>query len=429
MHVSESLHRVIIIGGGFGGLYAAKALRKAPVEITLIDKRNFHLLQPLLYQVATGGLSPGDIAAPLRYILKHQRNVRVMLGEVTAIDIPRNLVSIAQLALPFDTLIVATGAENHYYGNDQWEQFAPGLKTIEDATSCRGRIFGAFELAERELDQARRQRLMTFVIVGGGPTGVELAGALAEIAHDTLKNEFRGINPAESQIYLVEASPRILSEFPSSLSTRATSTLDRLGVQVLTNHRVVGIDRHGADLIEGNAIRRIEAGTVLWGAGIRASSLGQLLTKDNPSVIDRTGRVKVERDLSLPGHPDIFVIGDLANFSHQTGSPLPPIAPVAMSQGKYVARLVNDRLHGRTTPPFHYMNKGILATIGRAAAVADFGWIRFSGFTAWVLWLFVHLMYLAGFENRFLVFIQWAWNYLTFNRTAWLITTARRKDQ
>lgn len=290
-------------------------------------------------------------------------------------------------------------------------------------------ILGAFEEAERESDPIRRNRLMTFVIVGGGPTGIELAGALAEIARDTMKNEFRGINPAESKILLVEASPRVLGEFPPSLSAHAVSSLARLGVEVLTGHRVVGIDASGVDLVAGTESRRVETANVLWGAGVRATGMGRILTDEDPARLGRGGKVIVSADLTLPGYPEIFVVGDLASFTHQTGAPLPAIAPVAMSQGKYVARLIKNRLGNRATSPYRYFNKGILATIGRAAAVADFGWIRFSGFVAWVLWLFVHLMYLAGFENRLLVFIQWAWNYLTFNRGARLITMDSKSER
>jgi NADH dehydrogenase len=420
--MQDQKHRVVVVGGGFGGLYAAKALRRAPVQVTLIDKRNFHLFQPLLYQVATGGLSPGDIASPLRWILNRHKNTEVILGEVTGIDVAAKEVVMCNGSIAYDTLIVATGAGHDYFGNNDWEQFAPGLKTVEDAIEIRSRIFRAFEDAERETDPIRRKRFMTFVIVGGGPTGVELAGALGEIAHDTLKHDFRKINPGSAQIILVEASDRILSSFPPALSGRAVSSLARLGVQVLTDHRVMNIDASGVDVRHANETRTLAAATVLWGAGVRGSSLGRDLVAGNTTFLDRAGRVIVNPDLTVPGLPDIFVIGDLVSFTHQTGEPLPGIAPVAMAQGRFVARAVVRRLQGEGIGTFHYFNKGVLATIGRAAAVADFGWVRVSGYPAWLLWLFVHLLYLVEFENRLLVLVQWAWSYLTFNRGARLIT-------
>jgi len=420
--MQDQNHRVVIVGGGFGGLYAAKALRRAPVHVTLIDKRNFHLFQPLLYQVATGGLSPGDIASPLRWILNRHKNAEVILGEVTRIDVAAKEVVMFNVSVAYDTLIVATGAGHDYFGHTDWERFAPGLKTVEDAIEIRGRIFRAFEDAERENDPVRRKRFMTFVIVGGGPTGVELAGALGEIAHDTLKHDFRKINPGEAQIILVEASDRILLSFPPALSIRAVSSLARLGVHVLTDHRVMRINDLGVDVWHAGQTTNIAAATVLWSAGVRSSSLGRDLVADNTILLDRAGRVIVNLDLTVPGHPDIFVIGDLASFTHQTGESLPGIAPVAMAQGRFVARAVVRRLQGDVIGSFHYFNKGILATIGRAAAVADFGWVRVSGYPAWLLWLFVHLMYLVEFENRLLVLVQWGWSYLTFNRGARLIT-------
>jgi NADH:ubiquinone reductase (H+-translocating) len=419
---TNSPHRVVIIGGGFGGLYASKSLRRAPVEVTLIDRRNFHLFQPLLYQVATGGLSPGDIASPLRGVLNRQENASVVLGEVTGIDRANRQVVLADRRIPYDSLIVATGTENHYFGHDDWQTVAPGLKGIEDAVNIRARLYRAFEDAESSTDQDVRRRLLTFLVVGGGPTGVELAGAMGEIAHITLRKDFRSIHPEDARIVLLEAGPRILPAFPQNLANAAARDLNRLGVEIRTSHIVTAIDQGGATVKFDGQESRLDAATVIWSAGVKSSPLGALLVGNDRELLDRSGRVMVGPDLSLPGNPEIFVIGDLANFSHQTGSPLPGVAPVAMSEGRYVARLITDRLCGRTTPDYHYRNKGNLAVIGRASAVADFGWLRMTGYPAWLLWLFIHLMYLVEFDNRLLVFIQWAWNYFTRNRGARLIT-------
>ena len=415
-------HRVVIIGGGFGGLYAAKALRRAPVEVTLIDRRNFHLFQPLLYQVATGGLSPGEIASPLRYVLRRSLNTEVLLGEVVDLDIAGRRVILRDGDAAYDTLIVATGSSHHYFGNDQWAPLAPGLKTIEDATEMRRRILLAFEKAEREPDAEARSAWLTFVVVGAGPTGVELAGALGEIANDTLRHDFRHIVPSESRILLLEGGDRVLPAYPADLSAKAEESLIHLGVRPITGAVVTAIDEAGVTVRRGAQEERIAARTVLWAAGVAASPLGRLLAEQGGAKLDRAGRVMVEPDLTLAGHPEILVIGDLAYFSHQTGKPLPGVAPVAMQEGRYAAELVRQRLAGKTVAAFHYHDKGSLATIGRAAAVADFGRIHMHGMPAWLTWLFVHLLYLVEFDNRLLVLIQWAYNYITRNRGARLIT-------
>jgi NADH dehydrogenase len=417
--------RVAIVGGGFGGLYAARKLAGAPVSVTLIDRRNFHLFQPLLYQVATGGLSPGEIASPLRAVLSRQRNAEVLLGEVMDLDVEGRRVLLRDGEVAYDQLIVATGATHHYFGNDQWAALAPGLKTIEDATEIRRRVLLAFEQAERETDPAARRALLNFVIVGGGATGVELAGALGEISNDTLRHDFRHIDPTEAGILLIEGADRVLPAFPPELSAKAEKQLIALGVRTRDNARVTNIDSEGVTFECGGKSERIAARTVLWAAGVRASRLGQVLAERAGATLDRAGRVCVAPDLSVPGHPEIHVIGDLANFSHQTGAPLPGVAPVAMQQGRYVAGLIGRWLRGETVAPFHYFNKGNLATIGRNRAVADFGFLRIAGFVAWFLWVFVHLMYLVEFENRLLVFVEWVYNYITRNRGARLITSGK----
>ena len=418
-------HRVVIIGGGFGGLYATKALRRAPVHVTLIDRRNFHLFQPLLYQVATGALSPGEIASPLRFVFRRLKNVEVLLAEVTDLDPANRRVILGDGEAGYDTLIVAAGASHHYFGHDEWAPLAPGLKTIEDATEIRSRILRAFEKAEREPDTEARRAWLTFVIVGGGPTGVELAGALGEIANDTLRGDFRHINPAEASILLVEGTDRVLPAYPADLSAKAEEALIRLGVRSMTGTLVTAIDAGGVTVRRGDVTEHIRARTVLWSAGVEASPLGRVLAERAGAQLDRAGRVMVEPDLTIGGHPEILVIGDLANFSHQTGKPLPGVAPVAMQQGRYAAGLVKKRLAGKPVPPFHYWDKGSLATIGRAAAVADFGRIHIDGLVAWLAWLFIHLMYLVEFDNRLLVLIQWAYDYFTYNRGARLITGER----
>ena len=418
-------HRVVIVGGGFGGLYAAKSLGRAPISLTLIDRRNFHLFQPLLYQVATGGLSPGEIASPLRHVLQKQRNTQVLLGEMVDLDVENRRVILRDGEAPYDDLIVATGATHHYFGNDQWEPLAPGLKTIEDATAIRRRVLLAFERAERETDPEKRHAWLTFVIVGGGPTGVELAGALGEIANDTLRHDFRHINPAEARIILIEGEGRILPPFSPDLSAKAEKQLVSLGVKSLTGARVTNIEEQGVTVKCGGKDEHIPTRTVLWAAGVRASGLGKVLAERAGAQLDRAGRVLVEPDLSVPGHPEIHVIGDLASFAHQGGKPLPGVAPVAMQQGRYVARLIQKKLSGKPVAPFHYFNKGNLATIGRNRAVAEFGKLHLSGFLAWFVWVFVHLMYVVEFENRLLVLVEWVFNYVTRNRGARLITNEK----
>jgi NADH dehydrogenase len=416
-------HRVVIIGGGFGGLYAARALRRDDVSVTLIDRRNFHLFQPLLYQAATGQLSPGDIAAPLRSVFRRRRNVSVLLAEVTDIDPAAKTVKLAGgERLPWDSLIVATGAENHYFGHDEWDVVAPGLKTIEDATRIRHRILYAFEAAERTADPDLRRAWLTFVVVGGGPTGVELAGALGEIANDVLAGEFRSINPSEAQILLVEGGPRILSTYEEASSAAAERSLIQLGVRTRTGLRVTSITAEGIHFegaVEGGFIA---ARTVLWAAGVRASSFGRILRERTGCELDRGGRVVVAEDCTVAGHPDIFVVGDLANCGQPDGSQVPGVAPAGMQMGAYAARVISNRISGKSTGPFRYVNKGTMAVIGRAAGVAEIAGLRFSGLVAWLLWLFIHLMYLVGFQNRLIVFIRWGFSYLTYNRGARLIT-------
>ncbi len=423
----EERHHVVIIGGGFGGLHTARSLKRAPVRITLIDKRNFHLFQPLLYQVATGGLSPANIAAPLRTILRGHENARVLLGEVTDFDLANRRVKLTDGECGYDTLIVATGVRNSYFGHDPWEEHAPGLKTLEDATGIRSRILGAFEAAERESDPGRVRALLTFVVVGGGPTGVELAGTLGEIARYTLRREFRSIDAADARILLVESSDRILKTFPKKLAQRALRSLERLGVTTLPNTRVVDIGAGRVDLRHDEKTERIETHTVVWAAGVEASPLGRRLAEATGAETDRAGRVVIGPDLTVPNHPEVFVIGDLALARDADGEPLPGMAPVAMQQGKYVARTIVKRFAGETLPPFRYRDLGRMATIGRKAAVVDLGWCRFSGYPAWLFWLFVHIMQLVQFQKRVLVFLQWAWNYFTFSRTARLITSATRR--
>lgn len=419
---SNHTHHVVIIGGGFGGLYAAQALGRGPVRVTLIDKRNFHLFQPLLYQVATGGLSPGDIASPLRAVLKHHKNSKVLKAEVIDILSEENKVILRDGEVSYDTLIVATGSSHHYFGNDRWADQAPGLKTIENALDIRRRILLAFEAAERETDPQKRRAWLTFVVVGGGPTGVELAGALAELARHTLKEDFRHFDPAETRVLLLEGVDRILPPYPPELSAKAKASLEALGATIQTNTFVTDIQSDTVTIKSNDQTQQIRARTVLWAAGMKASALGQVLADRTGVELDRSGRVMVEPDLTIAHHPNILVVGDLANFSHQNDKPLPGIAPVAMQQGRYAAKLIKKRLKGETLPPFEYFDKGSLAVIGRHAAVADVGSLKFSGYLAWLIWLFVHIMYLVGFENRLLVFIQWAWNYFTRNRGARLIT-------
>jgi len=410
--------RVVILGGGFGGLSAARALRRAPVDVCLIDRRNHHVFQPLLYQVATAGLSPGDIAAPIRWILRRQRRLQVWLAEAVAVDVARKVVRLADGGeTPYDYLIVATGSTHSYFGHDQWRPLAPGLKTLEDALDIRKRVLLAFERAERERDPAVQRRLLTFVVVGGGPTGVELAGALAEISRHALVHDFRAIDPESAQIILLEGGARVLGSFPEPLSDFACRALERLGVAVRTGSPVTGIDAGRVDV--GGTV--IEAGTVLWAAGVEASPLGASLGV----ATDRMGRVIVGADLTIPGHPDVYVVGDLAACAGPDGVQLPGVAQVAMQQAAHAAENILRTLDGTARRPFVYRNYGTLATIGRNRAVGDFGWIRFRGHVAWLFWLFVHLFMLIGFRNRLSVMTQWAYSYLTYQRAHRLITGER----
>ncbi len=410
--------RVVIVGAGFGGLQAARALGHAPVQVTVIDRRNHHLFQPLLYQVATADLSPADISMPIRAALRHQRNTEVLLAEVTGIDVEGRRVLMEDRTISYDYLIVATGAQHSYFGHNDWAPFAPGLKTTTDATAIRREILLAFEAAEMETNPEKRQALLTFVIVGGGPTGVELAGAIAGLARKSIVRDFRHINSATARIILVEADPRLLAAFPESLARKAQRELEHLGVEVRTGKAVEQVDADGV-VIAGE---RVAAQTVIWAAGVRASLAGQWLGAET----DRAGRVLVERDLTVLGHPEIFVIGDTASLTER-GKPLPGVAPVAMQQGRYVARTIRRRLAGsKERTPFHYRDKGNLATVGRSFAIADLGMIKLSGFIAWVTWLIVHIFYLIGFRNRILVMIQWAWAYFTYQRGARLITENHR---
>lgn len=406
--------RVVVVGAGFGGLNAVKTLRRAPVQIEVVDRRNFHLFQPLLYQVATAALNPSDIAYPIRSVFRGQDNVAaVIMDEVVDIDLGEREVKLADGgSLSYDYLVVASGATHSYFGRDDWAEHAPGLKTLEDAVRMRRHILAAFEEAERHPDRA--EELLTFVVIGAGPTGVELAGALIEIAVHSMSREFRRIDPSRARVLLVEGTDRVLPPYPEQLSASARKQLEGMGVEVLTGEMVSEVDAWGVTLASG---QRIEAATVLWAAGVQASSLGAKLGVS----LDRAGRVEVEPDLSIPGHPEVFVVGDLARVPG-----VPGVAPAAIQMGRHVARNIIADIEGRARQPFRYRNKGSLATIGRARAVADFGWLRFGGFFAWVAWLAVHIWYLIGFRNRFLVFLNWAWNYVTFRRGARIITQLPR---
>ena len=412
---------VVIIGGGFGGLSAAKTLRKADVQVTVLDRRNHHVFQPLLYQVATATLSPGDIAAPIRWILRHARNVRVLLGEAVRIDASARRVEFADGGtLDYDYLIVASGSSHAYFGHDEWERYAPGLKTLEDAITIRRRILLAFEKAERETDPVRQRELLTFVIVGGGPTGVELAGTLAEIARQTLRDEFRSIDTSLARIVLVEAS-RLLATFPDSLQEAARRSLKRLGIEIKEGVAVTHIDAHG--VMVGN--ERLDAGTIVWAAGVAASPLVKTLG----APLDRAGRVIVEPDLSIPGHPEVFVVGDAAAFLHQGGKLLPGVAQTAMQGATQAAKNIVRRELGQPTLPFVYRNLGNMAIVGRGSAIADLPWARFSGVIGWLSWLFLHIFMLIGFRNRVVVLIEWAVAFLTFQRGARLITEQRTEEK
>ena len=422
-NAGEQLHHVVIIGGGFGGLYAAQKLGKSNVKVTLIDRRNFHLFQPLLYQVATGSLSPADIASPLRTVLADNKNTSVLMGEVIDIDPQAQLVKLKnQLAVHYDSLIVATGVSHHYFGNDQWSEQAPGLKTIEDAINIRRRILSAFEAAEKTSDPQFRESLMNFVVIGGGPTGVELAGTLAELAHRTLSNEFTNIDTKNAKIILIEGTDRVLPPYHADLSAAAKKSLVELGVDVKTSAMVTNIQDNVVTFKCGEEIENIESHTVLWAAGVKASTMGKVLSDRVNAELDRVGRVIVQPDMSIASHPNIYVIGDLANYPHQGDRPLPGVAPVAMQQGEYVAHHIEAKVLAKEPVKFKYQDFGSLAVIGRHEAVADFKFIRLKGWLAWFIWTFVHIYYLIEFDNKLLVMIQWGWNYFTHRRGARLIT-------
>jgi NADH dehydrogenase len=423
-----------VIGGGFGGLWAARKLRRVPVEVTLIDRHNFHLFQPLAYQVATGALSPAEIAPPLRGVLKRQANARVLLAEVTGFDLERREVVVERLpngrpqsTVPYDTLIVAGGSSYSYFGHDDWREYAPELKSLEGALGIRNRILGAFEAAENEDDPERRRSWLTFVVVGAGPTGVEMAGQIAELARDTLHRDFRSADTRSARVYLVEVADRVLTTFPESLSAKAKSALEQLGVTPVLARTVVDVTGDSVAIEAPNGgIERIDTRTVVWAAGVRASGLAAELGEAAGVPLDRGGRVTVGPDLTLPGHPEVLAIGDMVTVHGADGTtmPLPGLAPVAIQQGQYAARLIDDRVKGRATPPFHYRDKGNLATIGRSKAVADIKGLRVAGFPAWALWLSVHLFYLIGFQNRLLVLLRWTFSFLTHGRGSRLIVTA-----
>jgi NADH:ubiquinone reductase (H+-translocating) len=408
------LPRVVIIGGGFGGLYAARALRRARVRLTLVDRKNHHVFQPLLYQVAMAALSPGDIASPIRWVLRRQKNVEVVLADVRAIDPARNAIVLADGEMTYDYVIVAAGSTHAYFGHDEWHRDAPGLKTLEDALDIRRRVLIAFERAERETDEARRAALLTFVIVGGGPTGVEMAGALAEMARLSLTRDFRHIVPSSARIILLEAGPSLLMTFPEPLREAARTDLVRLGVNVRTNTPVTGVGRGHVAMRE----EMIRAETIIWAAGVAASPLGTTLGVP----VDRVGRVLVEPGLTIPGYDNVFVIGDLASLNGEDGRPLPGVAQVAIQMGQHAARQIMRAIEKQPSRPFHYNNLGNMATIGRNSAVGDFGWLRIKGYIGWLAWLFVHILNLIGFRNRLVVMMQWAWSYFSYQRAIRLIT-------
>jgi NADH dehydrogenase len=415
--MSANLSHVVIIGGGFGGLTAARALKRAQAHVTLIDRTNHHLFQPLLYQVAMAGLSPADIAAPIRAILRKQKNVTVLLAEATGIDFARRVVTLRDGKIAYDYLVLATGGRTSYFGHDEWEKFAPGLKDLDDAVEIRRRVLLAFEAAEKEPDPERQRELLTFVVVGGGPTGVELAGAISELARFVLARDFREINPRAATILLLEGGPHILPSFPPDLSESAVRQLAGLGVKVRVNARVTDVNEHGVHLGE----ELIKSATVIWGAGVQATSFTQHLGVP----LDRTGRILIEPDLTLPGHREVFAIGDMVTFTHQTGKPLPGVSPVAMQMGACAARNIQHAIAGQPYDQFHYFDKGSMATIGRSAAIAEIGKLHLSGLLAWLAWLMVHIFFLIGFRNRLVVIFNWAWSYFTYERGARLITGRR----
>jgi len=422
--------KVVIIGGGFGGLSAAQHLKSNLVDVTLIDRRNYHLFQPLLYQVATGSLSAGEVASPLRSVLSRQKNTRVWLGTVVDIDPDSKRVSLADGAIvPYDSLIVAAGSQTSYFGRNEWQEWAPGMKSIEEATIIRHKILYAFEVAERLSDPEQRRAWLTFVIVGAGPTGVELSGAIAEIARQTLKNDFRSIHPEEAQIILMDGAPRVLMPFPEGLAEKAHRTLTNLGVQIRCGAMVKHISEEGLTIQSEKGADSIAAKTVVWAGGITASPLGKIMASRTKAETDKGGRVKVKPDLTIPNYPDIYVVGDLASATDKSGKPLPGMAQVAMQGGAYAAKAIVRKVKGqKEPPPFHYFDKGSLAVIGRGAAVADVFGAHLSGFIAWLVWAFIHIVYLVNFQSRVLVFIQWAIQDLTFSRGARLITGAAPTD-
>jgi NADH dehydrogenase len=422
--VAEKVHRVVILGGGFGGLSAAQALKRVPVQVTLLDRRNFHLFQPLLYQVATGSLSPGEIAAPLRSVLRKQKNTEVLLGEAADIDPHKNLLTLTDGAqFTYDSLIVATGSQTSYYGNDSWRKNAPSLKTVEEATTIRQKILLAFECAERAASEEEARAWLTFVIVGAGATGLELAGALAEIANETLKHDFRRINPTEAQILLVEGGPRVLTAFPEDLAEKAERLVSKLGVKVLKGVKVTNVDADGVTFEHGATTERLGAKTVLWAGGVTTNEFGRMLAKRTEAKTDRVGRIEVTQQLTIPNFPNIFVVGDLGLANDKDGKPLPGVAQVAMQGGAYAAKVIRARVEKKLQPPpFHYFNKGDMAVIGRAAAVANIFGLHLSGLVAWLVWLFIHLIYIVEFQSRIIVFIQWGIQFVTFSRGARLIT-------
>ena len=423
-------HRVVILGGGFGGLTAAQRLKRAPVEVTLIDRRNFHLFQPLLYQVATGSLSPGDIAAPLRGVLSRQKNAQVLLGEACDIDPQaRHVILRDGGTFAYDSLIVATGSQTSYYGNDGWREWAPSLKSIEEATAIRHKILYAFERAERAESHQEAHSWLTFVIVGAGATGMELAGALAEIANETLRHDFRHINPGEARIILMEGGPRVLSAYPEDLSAKAEKLVTRLGVEVVKGVMVTDVCADGVTYKRGEASENLVAKTVLWAGGVTTNAFGRKLAERTKAETDNSGRIKVQPDLTVPNHPEIFIVGDLALAADAHGKPLPGVAQVAIQGVACVAKAIRARLQGgKPAPPFHYLNKGDMAVIGRAAAVANIFGLHVTGLLAWLIWLFIHLMYIVEFQSRVVVFIQWGFEYLTFSRGARLITGEAATD-
>ena len=431
---AEPRHRVVVVGGGFGGLQAVQHLADAPVEITLVDRRNFHLFQPLTYQVATGALSPGDIAYPLRSIFKRRENVRVLLAEVADFDLETRELRLAPVEgvpvesrLGYDTLVVAGGSSYSYFGHESWREHADEVKSLESATAVRSRLLGAFEAAEAEPDRAAVDAWLTFVVVGAGPTGVEMAGQIAELARDTLRHDFRAIDPTRSRILLVEALDRVLTTFPPSLSAKAERSLRRLGVTVLTSRTVTSIDGDSVTVRDpAGETEEISTRTVVWAAGVTASTLAGRLAELSGAEQDKAGRVTVEPDLTLPGHPEVFAIGDMVRVGSVV---LPGVAPVAMQQGRYAARVISARLDGGATKPFHYRDKGNLATIGRASAVADIKGLHLSGFLAWMTWLLVHLFYLVGFQNRVVVLVRWQISFITHGRGARLITAPVAEDE